>query len=133
MLQRACLTAVALVAVTSCVEEPIGEPVIEDTTLLASSWPTQRYTIRSRLWKDLDVAVTRVHRFTCVEGWTYTEDYQLRYPVCVAPLPGHCVDAYRITHRCIDGAFQVVSNVLVSHVCDYDYDGSSCDPIELPY
>jgi hypothetical protein len=126
-IRNAC---VALLLVSACVAD---EADLGDESAAATvAAPSQSYTLTSRLWKDLQVVVTRTHQFTCFPGWTYTEDYQLRYPVCVRPLPAHCTDTYRITHRCVDGAFRVVSNVLVSHVCDYDYDGRSCGPIEWP-
>jgi len=127
-----CLVATATAA---CLAEPEpddgGEPADVATASQAATGP--RYTITSKLFKDLRVSVATAHAFACFNGWTYTTEYQLSYPVCVAPLPGHCTDTYRVVHKCIDGAFQGVSNTLVSHVCDYDYDGSSCEPIELPY
>jgi hypothetical protein len=80
--------------------------------------------------KDLQVVGTPTYRFACLPGWTYSEHYQLRYPVCVPPLRAHCTDPYRVTHRCDNCAFRVISNVLVSHVCDYD--GRSCGPLDWP-
>ena len=132
MLTRiACLSFLLGLLATACVADETDDVAV-DTAAATALAPTQSYTLTSRLWKDLQVVVARSHQFTCFNGWTYTEDYQLRYPVCVPPLPAHCTDTYRITHRCVDGAFRVVSNVLVSHVCNYDYDGRSCGPIEWP-
>jgi len=131
--------AAALLCAAGCLGDSRAEPEYDgpiaetSSPLVERAAPSQRYSLVSRLFKDLDVKVVRVHNFGCFNGWTYTEDYQLSYPVCIAPLPGHCTDTYRVVHKCVDGAFQVISNTLVSHVCDYSYDGTSCDPIELPY
>src|SRR5690349_12842638 len=96
-----CLAASALTVGCAADETDETDPSTIEAELSATS--TQTYAITSRLFKDLQVVVARTHAFTCIPGWTYTEDYQLHYPVCVAPLPAHCTDTYRITHRCVDG------------------------------
>jgi len=77
----------------------------------------------------VEAKVAVVSSFECLEGFRFTTETELSWPLCLGTLPATCSQTVFETFECRSGQLEMVHTWTSDPDCGYDADGSVCEEV----